>query len=103
MVMKVMINTPLLTPLRRILRRRVGFQTIRQTTRAITRVGVMVTEGRWGVTVHPDTGGIISAHHQTVRRTLLARLTARRHQVDLHRLAPLRPHRRPQMGTTMAD
>ena len=62
-------------------------------------MGVTVMEGA----MHPYTGGSVSVHHQTVRRTYLARLTARRHQVDLHRLAPPRPRRRPQKGTTMAD
>ena len=55
-----------------------------------------VTEGA----MHPS---ITLAHHLMVRRTLLARLAAPRHLVDLHRLALLRPRRRPQMGTTMAE
>ena len=73
--------TPPLIPLRRILHRKVGFLTIRQTTQVTILVGVMVTEGAMGVVVrdgvmHPSTGGTTTALHRTVRLHILHRLTS---------------------------
>ena len=49
--MMMMMTTPPLIALRRILHRRVGFLTIRQTVQVTILVGVMVTEGAMGLVV----------------------------------------------------